>query len=135
MIAGDGASVPPAFHIPGEHRHQIAVGQIWVPHARIGIAFAAGDQQVGMLLHCPPGKGFQQRCFAPAGATGNEYHPALSGQCFIDERVQLRQLALSSDKERPLILVSGLFSAEKGGKLWWEVQFPGLDLLAESDCL
>lgn len=74
-----------------------------------------------MHLHRPPGEGFQQRCFAPARATGNEYHPALSSQRCIHESVQLRQLALSSYKERPFNLVSCLFFGEEGGKLWWEV--------------
>ena len=72
MIAGDGASVPPAFHIPGEHRHQIAVGQIWVPHARIGIAFAAGDEQVGVGLQRLAGKPAHQGRLALAGPTGDK---------------------------------------------------------------
>ena len=120
MITADGTSVPPAFHIPGEHGHHVTVGQIRIPQARIGIALSAGDQQVGMHLHRPLGEGVQQCCFAPAGANSDKYQLALYSKRSVHEAAQLRQLALSADKEPLLKLAPGLFFGEEGRKLGWE---------------
>ena len=60
---------------------------------------AAGNQQVGSDLHRLPGKGIQQRRFAPSGSAGDKDHPASPSQRCIEVRVQLRQLVFAPDEE------------------------------------
>ena len=80
----------------------MAEGKIRVADAGVGVAVAAGDEQIGVSVQRAPGKGVQQGGFAPAGPAGDERDARLPRKRCLQKPLQTGQLPFAGDKDGSL---------------------------------
>ncbi len=137
VILGDRSRGPARFDIPAEHGHDLSKGQVRVPDPGVGVAVPAGDQQIRMGFHRLVGELAQQGRLALSRPSADEGHLAVTDQRLTQEGVELLQLPLSSDENRPFDLLDHTQERWQPAFRYYTdggcgcLQLPGQDLLVQ----
>ncbi len=78
LFLTDGPGGPAVLDVAGQQPQDLAEGQVGVADARVGVAVAAGDDQVGVGRLGAPGEFLDQGRLALTGLAGDKHHPALT---------------------------------------------------------
>ena len=78
---------PPGLNIACQQFQDLAKGQVWIAHARVGIAISSHHDQFEMSYLSALGECLDQHRFPPARTAGDKNDLALSGQRNIERFV------------------------------------------------